>query len=50
VVATLVLWDQIMDIERIQRRLGLQVPIVELFSNDPRLADLAGWESDGSAA
>jgi superfamily II DNA/RNA helicase len=50
VVATLVLWDQVMDVERIQRRLGLRVPIVELFSNDPRLADLAGWESDGSAA
>jgi superfamily II DNA/RNA helicase len=50
VVATLVLWDQVMDVERIQRRLGLRVPIVELFSNDPRLADLADWESDGSAA
>ena len=25
----------------IQRRLGLQIPVVEVFSNDPRLADLA---------
>ena len=24
-----------------QRRLGLQMPIVEIFSNDPRLPDLA---------
>jgi len=29
--------------EVIQRRLGLRVPIVEMFSNDPRLTDLAGW-------
>ena len=26
--------------EVIQRRLGLRIPIVEMFSNDPRLADL----------
>jgi hypothetical protein len=29
--------------EVIQRRLGLRIPIVEMFSNDPRLADLAAW-------
>ena len=28
----------------VQRRLGLQVPIVEMFSNDPRLADLKAWD------
>ncbi len=43
VVATLVLWDQVLEVERIQKRLGLDLPIVEVFSNDPRLADLAGW-------
>jgi superfamily II DNA/RNA helicase len=43
VVVTLVLWNQIVEAEVIQRRLGLRVPIVEFFSNDPRLADLAGW-------
>ena len=43
VVATLVLWDQIVDVERIQKRLGLEAPIAEIFSNDPRLADLTGW-------
>jgi len=43
VVATLVLWNQVVEAEVIQRRLGLKVPIIELFSNDPRLADLAGW-------
>jgi superfamily II DNA/RNA helicase len=44
VVATLVLWNQILEVERIQKRLGLLTPIVEIFSNDPRLTDLAGWQ------
>ncbi len=44
VVATLALWNQVIEAEVIQRRLGLRVPIVEVFSNDPRLADLAAWE------
>ena len=43
-VVTLVLWNQILDVERIQTRLGLRLPIVEIFSNDPRLADLAAWQ------
>jgi len=46
VVATLVLWNQAVEAEVIQRRLGLRLPIVEVFSNDPRLADLAGWIPD----
>ena len=44
VVATLALWNQVVEAEVIQRRLGLRLPIVEVFSNDPRLADLAAWE------
>jgi superfamily II DNA/RNA helicase len=40
---TLVLWDQQLAIERLQKRLGLKVPLVEMFSNDKRLADLASW-------
>jgi len=44
VVATLALWNQVVEAEVIQRRLGLRIPIVEVFSNDPRLADLAAWE------
>ena len=44
VVVTLVLWNQVVEAEVIQRRLGLRVPIVEVFSNDSRLRDLAGWE------
>jgi superfamily II DNA/RNA helicase len=43
IVATLVLWNQVVEAEVIQRRLGLRIPIVEMFSNDPRLADLAAW-------
>ena len=50
VAVTLVLWDQIMEVERIQKRLGMRMPIVEMFSNDPRLADLAGWEPAEGAA
>jgi superfamily II DNA/RNA helicase len=43
-VVTLVQWNQILEVERIQTRIGLKVPIVEIFSNDPRLTDLAAWQ------
>jgi superfamily II DNA/RNA helicase len=46
VAVTLLLWNQLVEAEVIQRRLGLRIPIVEMFSNDPRLADLAAWEPD----
>jgi len=48
VVATLLLWNQVVEGEVIQRRLGLRLPIVEVFSNDPRLSDLAAWHPDPS--
>jgi superfamily II DNA/RNA helicase len=44
VAVTLVLWNQELEVKRMQRRLGLDIPIVELFSNDVRLSDLAGWD------
>jgi superfamily II DNA/RNA helicase len=44
VVATLVLWDQMLHVERLQKRLGVRQPIVEVFSNDSRLADLVAWD------
>ena len=44
VVATLVLWDQELEVKQMQKRLGLDFPIVEVFSNDSRLHDLATWE------
>ncbi len=43
-VVTLVLWNQQLEVERIQRRLGLSAPVVEMFSNDPRLRNLGAWD------
>jgi superfamily II DNA/RNA helicase len=43
-VVTLVEWDQVNEVLGIQRRADLNVPIVKMFSNDERLADLASWE------
>jgi len=42
-VVSLVQWNQVLEVERIQTRIGVRMPIVEMFSNDPRLADLAAW-------
>lgn len=44
VVVTLLLWNEELEVRRLQKRLGLTTPIVSVFSNDARLADLAGWE------
>jgi len=44
VVVTLVLYNQELDVKRLQKRVGLSVPIVEMFSNDDRLTDLAAWD------
>jgi superfamily II DNA/RNA helicase len=41
---TLVQWNQELEVRRLKRRLDLSEPIVEMFSNDERLADLAGWD------
>ena len=43
-VVTLVEWDQVNEVIRIQRRAGLNIPMIKMFSNDERLADLASWE------
>ena len=50
IVVTLVLWDQHLDVERIQKRIGVQMPIVEVLSNDERLRDLATWRPGEDAA
>ena len=42
-VVTLSLWDQELIVKRLQKRVGLDMELVEMFSNDPRLADLGGW-------
>ena len=44
VVVTLCLYNQELEIKRLQKRIGLSLPIVEMFSNDPRLQDLIGWD------
>jgi superfamily II DNA/RNA helicase len=44
IVVTLVLWNQELEVKRMLRRLGLDQPIVEVFSNDARLTDLAKWD------
>jgi superfamily II DNA/RNA helicase len=41
---TLVQWNQELEVKRMQKRLALDIPIVEMFSNDPRLGDLANWD------
>ncbi len=43
-VVTLVLWNEELEVRRMQRRIGLEVPIVEMFSNDHRLSGLAQWD------
>ena len=44
VVATLVMWNEELEVKRLLKRLKLNQPIVEVFSNDKRLADLAAWD------
>ncbi len=41
---SLVMWNQELEVRRLQNRLNLKLPIVEMFSNDPRLVDLAAWD------
>lgn len=43
-VVTLVEWDQVNEVLGIQRRAHLNIPIVKMFSNDERLADLVEWQ------
>ncbi len=38
------LWNQENTVRFLMRRLALDEPIVEVFSNNPVLADLAAWE------
>ncbi len=49
-VVTLVLWNEELEVRRMQRRVGLNMPIVQMFSNDARLADLVAWEPQANEA
>jgi superfamily II DNA/RNA helicase len=50
VVVTLVLWNEELPVKRMLKRLKLDMPIVEVFSNDARLADLATWDPRDDSA
>ncbi len=43
-VVSLVMWNEELEVRRLQKRIGVDLPIVEMFSNDDRLTDLAGWD------
>ncbi len=43
-VVTLVEWDQSEDVYRLQQKTGLNSEIVKMYSNDPRLDDLASFK------
>ncbi len=43
IAVTLVLWNQELEVRRLQKRLGIEQPIVEVMSNDPRLGALTDW-------
>ncbi|GMU77736.1 MAG: hypothetical protein AMXMBFR46_05340 [Acidimicrobiia bacterium] len=49
VAVTLMLWNQENEVRAVMRRLALQMPIVEVFSNDTRLGDLAAWDPAAEA-
>jgi superfamily II DNA/RNA helicase len=44
VVISLLLYNQLMEAEVIMRRISIKRPIVEVFSNNPHLKNLAEWE------
>ncbi len=49
-VVTLVEWDQVNEVLGIQRRAGLNVPIIKMFSNDERVDDLFSWQPPAELA
>ncbi|MCX6507592.1 MAG: DEAD/DEAH box helicase [Actinobacteria bacterium] len=48
VVVSLLLWNQIVEAGVVMRRLAMKKPVVEVFSNNPHLQNLADWEPDMS--
>jgi superfamily II DNA/RNA helicase len=45
-VVTLFLWDQELEVKRLMKRLGIDQPLHEVFSNNKILADLASWDPE----
>jgi superfamily II DNA/RNA helicase len=50
VVVTLLLWNQVVEAQVTMKRIGLKLPIVEVFSNDPALSDLEHYVPDPAAS
>ncbi len=50
VVVTLSLWDEELVVKKLQRRLELDEPIIEMFSNDRRLNDLVDRPQERDSA
>jgi superfamily II DNA/RNA helicase len=50
VAVMLTLWNQENEARVIQRRLRLDSPIIEIFSNDKRLLDLRSWDPNDAEA
>lgn len=50
VVVTLVMWNEELPVKRLLKRLKIDQPIVEVFSNDKRLADLVAWDPRDDSA
>ncbi|HEX2154722.1 MAG TPA: DEAD/DEAH box helicase [Acidimicrobiia bacterium] len=48
-VVTLVEWDETLEVERLQRSVGLNSEIVKMYSNDPRLEDLVAFQPSAAA-
>jgi len=46
VVVSLLLWNQMVEAEVVQRRLAMRLPIVEVFSNNKHLGELGTWQPD----
>ncbi|MEZ5165058.1 MAG: C-terminal helicase domain-containing protein [Acidimicrobiales bacterium] len=43
-VVTLSMWDEELEVKRLQKRIDVIQPLTEMFSNDDRLRDLAAWD------
>jgi len=50
VVVTLILWNEELTVKRMLKRLKIDQPIVEVFSNDERLGDMAAWDPRNDSA
>ena len=50
VVVTLVMWNEELPVKRLLKRLKIDQPIVEVFSNAVRLTDLAAWDPNADSA